>query len=193
MGGVPSGSKDRIAAVSSELLSRRGYNGMGLKAVSEAAELPFGSIYHHFPGGKEEIAGAAITSIGEVVGDLLRSLFASSETPEVALRAMFAFMAQRLERSDWTAGCSVGTPAQDGPSDSEVVRLACDDALGRMVGAVADGLTGHGVPRLRADELATTVIAAYEGATLMARVQRSTQPLDRTVEAMVGLVEFARR
>lgn len=179
--------------MSSELLSRRGYNGMGLKAVSEAAGLPFGSIYHHFPGGKEEIAAHAITGIGTVVGDLLRSLFASSESPEVALRAMFAFMAQRLERSDWTAGCSVGTPAQDGPSDSEAVRLACDDALGAMVRAVADGLARHGVPRPEAAGLATTVVAAYEGATLMARVRRSTEPLDRTVEAMVRLVDAARR
>lgn len=179
--------------MSSELLSRRGYNGMGLKAVSEAAGLPFGSIYHHFPGGKEEIAAAAVSGVGRVVGDLLATLFSSSPTPEVALRAMFEFMAQRLERSDWTAGCSVGTPAQDGPSDSEAVRLACDDALGRMVTAIAGGLAVHGVPRPAADALATTVIAAYEGATLMARVQRSTEPLDRTVEAMVRLVDAARR
>ncbi|HMG40196.1 MAG TPA: helix-turn-helix domain-containing protein, partial [Acidimicrobiales bacterium] len=63
--------------MSSELLARRGYNGMGLKAVSEAAGLPYGSIYHHFPGGKEEIAASAIGSVGTVVGGLLETLFAS--------------------------------------------------------------------------------------------------------------------
>ena len=174
--------------MSSELLARRGYNGMGLKAVSEAAGLPYGSIYHHFPGGKEEIAAAAIRRVGEVVGELLTSLFASSESVEAALRAMFDFMADRLEQSDWTAGCSVGTPAQDGPSDSEIVRRACDDALGHMVRAVAGGLAGAGIPAAEADELATAILAAYEGAILMARVQRSTAPLDRTADTMVRLV-----
>jgi len=178
--------------VSSELLARRGYNGMGLKAVSDAAGLPYGSIYHHFPGGKEEIAAAAIARVGAAVGELLTSLFAGSESPEAALRAMFAFMADRLQQSDWTAGCSVGTPAQDGPSDSEAVRRACDDALGHMVRAVAGGLRDAGVPATEADELATTILAAYEGAILMARVQRSTQPLDRTAETMVRLVSAAR-
>ena len=175
-----------------ELLARRGYNGMGLKAVSEAAGLPFGSIYHHFPGGKEEIAAHAIVRIGRAGADSLTALFAGSDSPEAALRAMFDFMADRLERSGWEAGCSVGTPAQDGPSDSEAVRQACDDALACMVDAVAGGLAGHGVPEGRAAGLATTVLAAYEGAALMARVQRSSAPLDRTVEAMVRLVDAAR-
>lgn len=188
---MASGSKARIAAVSSELLSRRGYNGMGLKAVSEAAGLPYGSIYHHFPGGKEEIAAAAITDVGSAVGGLLAQLFEACGTPEEALRAMFDFMADRLLASDWTAGCSVGTPAQDGPSDSEIVRDACETALGDMVTAVAGGLVHHGVPPAEADGLAATVVAAYEGATLMARVRRSREPLDRTCEAMSRLIRTA--
>ena len=191
MAGVASGSKEKIAAVSSELLSRRGYNGMGLKAVSEAAGLPFGSIYHHFPGGKEEIAAAAIRRVGSVIGELLASLFAS-ETPEVAVRAMFDFMVGRLRDSDWTAGCSIGTPAQDGPSDSEAVRQACDDSLGTMVEAVAGGLVAHGYDRPVAETVATTIITAYEGATLLSRVQRSSEALDRTADAMAILLTATR-
>ncbi|OWY59044.1 TetR family transcriptional regulator, partial [cyanobacterium TDX16] len=54
------GSKQRIQTVALDLLSRHGYAGTGIKAVSEASGLPYGSIYHHFPGGKEELVVSAL-------------------------------------------------------------------------------------------------------------------------------------
>src|SRR6266545_6907469 len=161
---MPAGSKQRIEEVARDLMARRGYHGMGLKAVSDAAKLPYGSIYHHFPGGKEEIAAAAIVVSGDVVGQVMRMLFASTPPPE-AVQAMFDFMAARLEQSDWSEGCAIGTPALDGGHDSPVVREACERAFGQMVDAVADGLTAAGRSADEAHALATTVIATYEGAT----------------------------
>jgi TetR/AcrR family transcriptional repressor of lmrAB and yxaGH operons len=187
---VASGSRERIEAVSGDLLARRGYNGMGLKAVSQAAGLPYGSIYHHFPGGKEEIAASAITSLGALVHQLLEALFASRPADE-AVVAMFDYMAGRLEASDWSDGCPVGTPAQDGAADSAAVRAACDAALDQMVTAIAAALARSGVAEPRARELATSIIAAYEGATMLARVQRSAAPLHTTAATMAALVGAA--
>jgi TetR/AcrR family transcriptional repressor of lmrAB and yxaGH operons len=187
---VASGSKERIEAVSADLLARRGYNGMGLKALSQAAGLPYGSIYHHFPGGKEEIAASAIGNLGALVEQLLTSLFASMPADR-AVTAMFDHMAGRLEASDWAAGCAIGTPAQDGATDSAVVRAACDGALAAMVVAIADALTVAGLPAARAHDLATGVVAAYEGATILARVQRSAGPLHATARTMAALLRNA--
>jgi len=187
---VASGSKERIEAVSADLLARHGYNGMGLKALSQAAGLPYGSIYHHFPGGKEEIAASAIGNLGAVVGELLESLFASKPADEAVI-AMFEFMAHRLASSDWAEGCVIGTPAQDGAADSAVVRVACDVALGHMVVAIADALATAGLAADRARDLATSVVAAYEGAIILARVQRSAGPLHATARTMATLVRNA--
>ena len=189
---MPPRSKDRIAEASTDILARRGYNGMGLKALSDAAGLPYGSIYHHFPGGKEEIAAAAITGTGEAVGLLLDDLFAR-RPPDQAVEAMFRYMARRLAESDWAAGCPVGTPALDGAADSAAVRAACDAALARMVAAVAAALVAAGAPPDEADATATTVVAAYEGATLLARVRRSDVPLRAVGGAMAALVRSACR
>lgn len=190
LAGVAAGSKERIEAVAADILARRGYNGMGLKALSDAADLPYGSIYHHFPGGKEEIAAAAITSVGDVLGRLLDALF-SAESPDRAVRTMFDYMVKRLADSDWSDGCPVGTPAQDGADDSAVVRDACSRALVTMVDAVARGLAGAGVKAKAAHHLASTLIATYEGATMLAKVQRSAAPLDAARDTMVGLVRAA--
>lgn len=176
-----SDSRRRIEAAAAGLLARHGYHGFGLKALSEAAGLPYGSIYHHFPGGKEEIAVAAVTGTGTLIGRMI------AEAPPDAVgttERLFAFMARKLERSDWADGCPVGTPGLDGASDVEAVRAACVAAFDSFEHAYARLLTELGVPPADAESLATTVVAAYEGATLLARVRRSDAPL-RTVAAAV--------
>jgi len=182
------GSKQRIEVVAADLLARDGYAGTSMKAISEAADLPYGSIYHHFPGGKEEIAAGAIESVGAAVGELIERLVADGVS-EVAMRSMFDFMADRLEASEWVDGCAVGTPALDGAAGSELVRVACERSFARMVTPMADALERSGVEWEQALDLATTIMAAYEGGTILARAQRSRLPIERACRSMVRLVE----
>ena len=181
------GPKERIERVAADLLARDGYNGMGLKAISDGASLPYGSIYHHFPSGKEGIAVAAISSMGSYTGALLSELAAGGVTDAV-IHAMFGFMADRLDASDWTKGCTIGTPALDGAAGSEPVRDSCDAAFSSLVETLASALERQGLARIDADDLATTIIAAYEGATMLARTRRSRGPLDATAAAMCRLL-----
>ncbi len=181
-------SRQRIERVAADILARDGYNGMGLKALSEASNLPYGSIYHHFPGGKEDIAIAAIGTRGVWVAGLIEQVFAKGVT-RPAIRAMFAFMADRLERSEWVDGCAIGTPALDGSSDSARIRAACDSAFTAMIDAVAAALVRRGTSRPGARDLATTIVATYEGAMMLARVQHSRAPMKAAAESMIRLVE----
>lgn len=164
---------------------------MGLKALSEATGLPFGSIYHHFPGGKEEIAAAAILGNAGVVSRLLEANLADGVTDD-ALRRMFAFMAERLEASDWQLGCVVGTPSADDPADAPEVRAACARGFALIVDPIADALVAEGWAAGPARAMALTLVSAYEGATLLARSQRSREPLAAAAELMVRLVASER-
>lgn len=184
-------AKPRIERAAAELLARDGYNGMGLKALSKATELPYGSIYHHFPGGKEEIATVAIVGTAVAIGELLTATLVDGVTEE-AVRAMFGFMADRLEASDWVAGCVVGTPALDDSSPTPAVREACATGFGVLIDPIVDALRREEMPADVAEGLATTLIAAYEGATALARVQRSRAPLDAAADAMIRLVAASR-
>lgn len=178
-------SRRRIEVAACELLARHGYHGFGLKALSETAGLPYGSIYHHFPGGKEEIAVAAITGTGTLAGRMIRQaptdVFATTAT-------LFEFMIGKLTRSDWVDGCAIGTPALDGGSDVAAVREACAAAFDAMEQAFAGLLAELGLSAQDAGELATTVVAAYEGATVLARVRRAPDPLRTVAAAMERLV-----
>lgn len=136
-------SKRRIEVAAAGLLARHGYHGFGLKKLSEAAGLPYGSIYHHFPGGKEEIAVSAITGTGVLVGRMI------SEAPADVFgtaATLFDFMAAKLAASEWTDGCPVGTPALDGGSDVEAVRTACVAAFDAMTAGFTQLLTDMGLP-----------------------------------------------
>lgn len=182
-----SDSRRRIEVAASGLLARHGYHGFGLKALSAAAELPFGSIYHHFPGGKQEIAVAAITGTallsGRIIAQAPTDVFTTTAT-------MFDFMVAKLENSEWVDGCPIGTPALDGASDVDAVRAACVAAFDMMERAFAGLLVELGVAADAAAELATTVVAAYEGATMLARVRRSEAPLRTVSAAMERLIRL---
>ena len=184
-------SKQRIEHEAAELLSRDGYNGMGLKALGEATGLPPGSIYHHFPGGKDEIAASAIASTAEAIAQLLEALLADGVTDE-AIGAMFGFMADRLEASDWVAGCVVGTPALDDPTPAPGVLAACASGFERLSEPVVAALVRDGRPVGEAESLTMTLLAAYEGATLLARVQRSRAPLDAAADSTARLIALTR-
>ncbi|MGY2020394.1 TetR/AcrR family transcriptional regulator [Nocardia gipuzkoensis] len=178
-------SRRRIEVAASGLLARHGYHGFGLKALSEAAELPYGSIYHHFPGGKEEIAVAAITGTGTLTGRMIRQaptdVFATMAT-------LFEFMVGKLADSQWTDGCPIGTPALDGGSDVAAVRSACVSAFDTMEQAFAGLLAELGLGGQEAAELATTVVAAYEGATILARIRQTDAPLRTVAKSMERLI-----
>ena len=184
------GSKARIEAEAGTLIARDGYHGMGLKALSEATGLPYGSIYHHFPGGKEEIAATAILANASTVADLLAANFVDGVTA-AAVDRMFGFMARRLERSGWELGCVVGTPAADDPSTSPRVGAACAEGFALIVDPVTEAFVRDGRDPDEAADLALTLVAAYEGATLLARARRSREPLDRAAATMTRLLSLA--
>ncbi|MEZ0050467.1 TetR/AcrR family transcriptional repressor of lmrAB and yxaGH operons [Mycobacterium sp. MAA66] len=185
---MASDSKRRIEVAAAELLARSGYHGFGLKALSEAAGLTYGSIYHHFPGGKEEIAVAAITGTGTLVGRMIQ------QAPEDVFKtstSLFDFMATKLSSSQWTSGCPVGTPALDGGSEVDTVRAACALAFDSMENGFTALLEDLGIPGPDAEAIAVTVVAAYEGATLLARVRRSQAPLEVVSAQVARLIRSA--
>jgi len=180
-------AKARIEAAAAELLARRGYEGMGMKSLSDTSQAVYGSIYHHFPGGKEEIAVRAVHLAGEQISPLLEAVFAPDADTKGALEAMFAFMADRLAAGEWTLGCPVGTPALDGGATSEKVLQACSEVLAGWERIIAAHLRAKGHTGARSDALAATVLATYEGATVMARAHRDAAVLQAAGRAMVEL------
>jgi AcrR family transcriptional regulator len=154
----------------------------GFTEVLEASGAARGAIYHHFPGGKEELAAAVVTSTGDNIEAALRALFAGSPSPTQALATAVELVAAAVdERADF--GCAVA-PAVLEAGGSAAVLQAADDAFGRWQAAIHDGLGGE------ADgaDLAALVVAAVEGALVLSRAAGSSEPVRRVGRALSAVV-----
>src|SRR5215472_13481257 len=99
MSGMASGTRARIVQRSAELFRRQGYTGTGVKQIVAEASAPFGSVYHFFPGGKEQLGAEVIRWSGAIYGQLIDAFFEPGADPVTATRAFFAAAADTLEET----------------------------------------------------------------------------------------------
>ncbi len=170
------------------MLREKGLTGTSFGDVIEHSGAPRGSIYHHFPGGKSELVEEAVRYAGDyIAGTIDRA--ARDGDPVAAVRAFTAAWRTVLEASDYRAGCpvvAVAVEAHEGDSD---LTAAVSDVFAKWQASLARMLRARGVPSARSRRLATTTVAAIEGAVVICRASRDLQPLadvSREVEGMLA-------
>lgn len=186
-------TRERIVEASAGLMRRQGYSATGVKQIAEAARAPFGSLYHFFPGGKEQLGGEAIRVSGALYELLIPAVFDQAPDPVAGVRHFFAGAAAHLVESDFADACPIATVALEVSSSSETMRLACAEVFERWISAGADRFTAAGVPPATARELALAMLSALEGAFVIARATRDTKPLLVAGEITAAAVQAALR
>ena len=176
-------TKERFVETTADLFRRQGYVATGVKQIVEEAGSPFGSLYHFFPGGKEELGAETIRWSGGVYGQLIDLFFepVTADGPYdivAATRAFFAAAAQTVRESGYADACPIATVALEVSSVSEPLREACADVFTAWTDAAADRFAAAGIAPGRARELATTFLALLEGAFVLCRATRTTDALD---------------
>jgi AcrR family transcriptional regulator len=176
-------TRDRILYAAAELFRRQGYSGTGLKQVVAEAHAPFGSLYHHFPGGKEQLGAEVITGGGAFFQALVTAVYDTATTPEASIRAVFDGAAQTLLATDFQDACPIAVIALEVASTNEQLRLATADVFTQWTDALAE--------RLGDRDRALAVIAALEGGFLLCRAQRSVEPMRAAGEMAAAFVASA--
>jgi AcrR family transcriptional regulator len=185
------GTRERIVETSAELMRRQGYAATGIKQIATDAQAPFGSLYHHFPGGKEELGAAAIRTSGALYEQLIPAVFDPAPDLPTAVRAFFDGAAEHLRETGFADACPIATIALEVSSSSEVMRVACADVFERWLAAGTERFVAGGLSKERGRELAVTMFAALEGAFVLARAARSTEALAVAGEATAAAVQRA--
>ncbi|MFE5738216.1 MULTISPECIES: TetR/AcrR family transcriptional regulator [Streptomyces] len=171
------GTRDRILATTARLLQHQGYEGTGIKQIAREAKATLGSVYHFFPGGKQELAMEALQHGDREFAELLRTVLATVEDPADAVLAAVDAFADALRASGWTDGCPVTTTALETTGTSPEIQEVCAAAFRSWQDAVHDKLRTAGIPEPDARELAVTVINTLGGAEITAQVFRDDAPL----------------
>jgi TetR/AcrR family transcriptional repressor of lmrAB and yxaGH operons len=183
-----SDSKGKTLTAAARLFRRQGYHGTALHDILAAGGSPRGSLYFHFPKGKEEIGGAALTLAGEAVRQGIAKAAETSENAEIFLTRVARGMAADLEKSDYKEGCPIATTALETAAQSDVLGAATRNAFQKWESEIKRGLERFGMTSDDAELVATTILSQLEGALLLARTYRSLEPMHRAEQALKLLV-----
>ena len=181
---MASDTRERLVRSTSRLLRTQGYTATGLNQVMAEADAPKGSMYFHFPGGKVQLAAAAVDLFAERSTSRMRRYVAEHDTVRDAVSAIFDAYVEHLERTGYTEGCAVATVARDAASAHEQLADATGRALHAWTDVLAEALEAEGRPPAEAHALATLVIAAIEGTVVMAKGEQSTEPIATTRDVL---------
>lgn len=180
-------SRQRMVETAARLFRRQGYHRTGFRQIIEVSGSPRGSIYHHFPGGKADVAVDAVAHGAAQVRDALDRIAAASPSSAELIRGFAAALAAGLEDSGFRDGCPVATVALECAPEEEGIADACRDAFRSWQRVFADALGREGVAAADADARGRLVVAAMEGALLLCRVERSTHPLREVADQVVAV------
>jgi AcrR family transcriptional regulator len=158
-------------------MRRKGYGAVGMKDVVVASCAPIGSLYHHFPGGKAQIAREALISAGTAYGLLIPTLVDPHDDVGEAVASVFAQAAADMAETGFVNMCPVASVAAEVADTIEELRAATADIFTGWLDGGTAYFVGRGLPHDEARDLTVALVGALEGAFVLARTLRDTEPL----------------
>jgi TetR/AcrR family transcriptional repressor of lmrAB and yxaGH operons len=173
----PDRSRAALVDTAALLFRRQGYAATGVNQILEAADVKAGSLYHHFPNGKQELAAAVVDSVGDTIERRLREFLDSGAPVPDIVSGWIDQLASGLA-SDQRDGCPIEPIATESVNASAVVRDASARAFDGWCAALKDRLLADGCPDTQASQTAVAVIALIEGALILSRIAGTRTALD---------------
>jgi TetR/AcrR family transcriptional repressor of lmrAB and yxaGH operons len=186
---MPRPDRSRTALIDSAalLFRRQGYAATGVNQILEHADVKAGSLYHHFPDGKQQLAAAVVERVGADIEYRLRGLLGAGIPVADLIDGWIDTMASGLS-SDQRDGCPIEPIATESVSASAQVRRASATVFAGWRQAVAERLSADGWPRADAERTALALIALVEGALILARIAGDPEALDAAKVAARALL-----
>ncbi len=173
-------ARARMVRSAATLIRERGIHGVGLREIVVHSGGPRGSLGRYFPGGKTQLMTEAIDVVIAELSEQVNAALAQAETFPDAIGAIVEPWRRLLVDHDFALGCPMTATVVDA-ADNDHLRVHVDELFAQWHASVADVFVKFGDPPSVADEQSTVLLAAIEGALVLARARRSTEPLD-TVE-----------
>jgi TetR/AcrR family transcriptional repressor of lmrAB and yxaGH operons len=183
-------TRERMIETTASLVHRRGFHGTSLNEILAESGAPRGSLYYHFPGGKEELVLEATRQGVAMVTQVLKEVLTDSRDPADGVRAFNEAAAHELRDSDYVFGCPVAPIVLDSPESSALAEV-CQKALEEWQRVLVEGLGSAGIERGRAESLATVIVCGLEGGLILARARRDIAPLDAVAQELASMVRSA--
>jgi AcrR family transcriptional regulator len=170
-------TKESILIAAAELMRHKGYGAVGMKDIAQAAGAPIGSLYHHFRGGKVQIAREALINAGHAYALLIPSIVDQYTDLGDAVDAVFTQAAEDMARTGFANMCPVASVAAEVADTVEELRETTASVFDGWIDGGSAYFAARGLDSSQAREVTFALISALEGAFVSARTLRSTEPL----------------
>jgi TetR/AcrR family transcriptional regulator, lmrAB and yxaGH operons repressor len=184
MAAIGRSSRDRIIEATGELLELQGYHGTGLNQILQTSHAPKGSLYHHFPGGKDELTVTALQEAGGVVLSSINGALEGDEPGWKVIPDFIGRIAAGVVESGFRAGGPVTAVALETASTNPVIRDVCSRVYLTWREAFARRLERDGFSPPESNRLAQMIVAGIEGGIVLSRCDRDPEPLRAVAEQM---------
>jgi AcrR family transcriptional regulator len=187
--GVPRPDRSRAALIetAATLFRRQGYAATGLNQILDEAGVKAGSLYHHFPGGKQELAAAVVESAGGQIEGVLRAALAHDAPVTDVVDGWLDLSAAGLA-ADWRDGCPVEPIATESVHASQLVRHAAARAFDSWCTAIAGRLRRDGWDEQSAHQTALAIVSVIEGALVLSRTSGNVTALNSAKTAVRSIL-----
>lgn len=180
-------TKEQILSAASKLFQRQGYHGTGISQIIEESQTPKGSIYYHFPNGKEQIALESIHRMKDMVLQHAKEMLSTGNTAEEAFTRYFQSVADYFDHTEELEGFNMGLLASETSSSNETLCTACLETFKEWQQLFTETLVKLGYEETQAKEYSVSINALMEGACMLAITQKDGAPI-RTVSQHLSLL-----
>jgi AcrR family transcriptional regulator len=187
-------TRTKMLISAAEVLRERGAAGVTIDEVLARSGAPRGSVYHHFPAGRNQILTEALQFAGEEITDVIDQ--AADKGALYLVRQFVSFWEELLAESDFAAGCPVVAAAIGSADEEPALTSVAGSIFAHWRDALTRAFVSDGFDDGDAASLAITCIASLEGAVVLCRSTRTVEPLRDVAEQLEFLIksrEFVRR
>jgi TetR/AcrR family transcriptional regulator, lmrAB and yxaGH operons repressor len=169
-----SSAREGMLSAAVELFSARGYEGVGVAELLAKSGAPRGSLYFHFPGGKEQIGAEVVARVGAEVAARFRGLHDSGVDMHTFIERVFKTTAKESKERGYTASCPMAAIATGFGNDNPKLAAAVREAFASWEQEIALAARARGMSEKNAAAFASAMLAAMEGAFVVSKAQASS-------------------
>jgi AcrR family transcriptional regulator len=181
-------TRDRMVVSAALLIRERGARATSIDDVLQHSRAPRGSVYHHFPGGRDQLLREATEYAGTYIAGRIEA--GAADGPVALFDALVDGYRRELREGDYRAGCPVAAVAIEARADGDAtLQQTAADAFDRWLTLLAANLVAAGIAPARAERLAALAVAGIEGGLILAQARRELEPFDAAAAEIRDLIE----
>ncbi|KOS69088.1 transcriptional regulator [Lysinibacillus contaminans] len=182
-------TKSQLINTATALFQQKGYKSVGLNEILKACNVTKGALYHHFPNGKEELLIACLHDLNEAITTDIKTIFKENLSIREAIRSMIDKLVHDFESDGTLSGYTFSSMVSEMATVSEPVRNACSALYENIQHIFYEKLVTEGFSSESASEMALLMTASIEGAMMLCRTQKSTDPLKTVAKLIPNLLK----